>query len=310
MLWANIKDLETSNCTNKILFHSKTSMSISAIDYSYNPRTAASTSASASAERKEPDSLRVDELARWDGSKDLDEGGNRDTELNFKRTIGIGSRRIAGITSDEVLTCIRNLGTMLHVDPSLYQEMVRLAELRVHVINRFARQVHPEWPMVLEWIMLLQMQHSKFKPIRCLSENPNKSAGEPIYKASCFRPGIYLPGSNGFLYLSVSLNNAAADPTSSFWQKVDTSLYGEAGLTMGNETMKRIQTAMDESNEVTNYLWQNIGDFGEALLARRGEEHESWKRFGQPGPSRKSSRKPSIEDEQKHEAVPVKEEEP
>ena len=161
----------------------------------------------------------------------------KETETNFNRTLGVGSRRIAGITSDEVMNCIRNLQDMLSVDPQMYEEMMRLAYLRLRVINAFARHLYPQWPMVLEWAMLMKMNTKAFIPIRCLTENPQKSIGQPIYLASCFRGGVYLPGADGALYLSVA-EKGSITAAGLFWQKVDNSLYGTAGLAIGKKVLK------------------------------------------------------------------------
>lgn len=213
---------------------------------------------------------------------DITAAAAAESERERLRTAGIGMRRMAPISSDEVMNCIRNVRETISVDPGVLKELLRLAYMRVKVYNAFARHVYPEWPMVVEWSMLNKMKNRSYVPVRCLAENPKKSIGQPIYKASCFLGGQYLPGTDGKLYLSVS-EDYGVGSYAKHWQLVDENTYASAGMAIGKKMLERLDMAMRQSNTVDNELWHQLGSFGERVLKREGankDAYDAWGGFG------------------------------
>ena len=170
--------------------------------------------------------------------------------------------RIAPISPDEIMNCIRTVQKRLHVDPETLNELFRLAYSRARIVSSLARHVYPEFPTLIEWSMLRKMMIKWHYPVKCLIANAGSATGEPKYQASCFRPGTLMMGAHGpnTLYVAVGRGGeTSGEATALRWMRIRDDGYSGTGKRLAERCYADVSAQFKDDTVIDREIWQSVG---------------------------------------------------
>jgi hypothetical protein len=191
--------------------------------------------------------------------------------------------RMAPISPDEIMNCIRTVQKRLHVDPETLNELFRLSYSRARIVSSLARHVYPEFPTLIEWSMLRKMMIKWHYPVKCLIANAGASTGEPKYQASCFRPGTLMMGADGpnTLYVAVGRSGSEGGETTALrWMRIRDDGYSGTGKRLAERCAQDVYKQFTDDTLVDQQIWQTVG--ASAVDMREGRktlDERAWMDF-------------------------------
>lgn len=147
---------------------------------------------------------------------------------------------------NNIRTCIDVLTNALGIPTEMWDQLLMVEYFYASQLNKVAMAMYPGEVQPLAKPYHFKNMHDKLSDIgkQCLEANPNRAAGEPMYGAQCFRPGITEPGTNGSIYVSTSYGT---------WQRIASNQPGADPIT----AERRLDDQRDFNTDAKRYGWND-----------------------------------------------------